>query len=247
MTLRGEHSWGTLMNVFIIHMKQKPHKEPLLLNLMLNVVIPSVLFIKLDAWTGIGTVATLLIALSVPLLYGLYDMIRFKKYNVFSIIGILSLLLTGGIGLLHLSGTMLAIKEASVPLIIGAVVVGMFWSGKSLLEILLKEVVDFELIQKKLEEKHLIQRYKALMRNSTYGFAGTFLFSSIMNFMLAIWVVTAPSGTDEFNQQIGTMLALSYPVIAIPSMIGVGVVLWYMIAGITKYAELSVEEILLGQ
>jgi hypothetical protein len=45
--------------------------------------------------------------------------------------------------------------------------------------------------------------------------AGTFFFSSVANYVLARWVVTSPAGTEAFNQELGRLTLLSYPVIAI--------------------------------
>ena len=65
-----------------------------------------------------------------------------------------------------------------------------------------------------------------------------------MNYFLAVWVVTSPAGSVEFNEQLGQMTLLSYPVIAIPSMImmlAIAYYLWRTVHGITG---LSLEEII---
>jgi len=61
--------------------------------------------------------------------------------------------------------------------------------------------------------------------------AGTFLFSSVMNYLLARWVVTSPAGTEAFNAELGRMTLLSYPVIAIPSMLMMMGVMFYLARG----------------
>ena len=63
--------------------------------------------------------------------------------------------------------------------------------------------------------------------------AGTFLFSSVMNYLLARWVVTSPAGTEAFNNELGRMTLLSYPVIAIPSMLMMMGVMFYLARGAT--------------
>jgi hypothetical protein len=57
------------------------------------------------------------------------------------------------------------------------------------------------------------------MKTITYIVAGSFLLSSVLNFILAFLIIKSPSGTQEFNAEIGTMTALSYPVIVLPTMV----------------------------
>ena len=66
----------------------------------------------------------LVIAVSFPVGYGTWDLIRRRKWNVISILGALSALLTGGIGLIPgATVKMFAIKEAALPTILGALTV----------------------------------------------------------------------------------------------------------------------------
>ncbi|KFK47886.1 MFS transporter, partial [Vibrio vulnificus] len=52
------------------------------------------------------------------------DLIRNKKFNFISALGFVSVLLTGGIGLLELDTKWLALKEAVSPGLIGLAVFG---------------------------------------------------------------------------------------------------------------------------
>ena len=61
-------------------------------------------------------------ALSFPIGYGLWDLKESGKVNGFSILGIISVLLTGGFSLLKLPAEYIAIKEAAIPGIIGIAV-----------------------------------------------------------------------------------------------------------------------------
>jgi len=64
---------------------------------------------------------------------------------------------------------------------------------------------------------------------------------------LAIWVLKAPAGTPEFNEQLARMTALSYPVIVIPSLIIMMVAVWILIRGLRQLTGLDVEQILHDQ
>ena len=89
-------------------------KENLWLNLGFNLLLPILFLRKGDDWFGpslsenlnapqestlVGTVM-LLIAISFPIGYGTWDFIKRRKWNFLSILGALSALLTGGIGLI---------------------------------------------------------------------------------------------------------------------------------------------------
>ena len=65
-----------------------------------------------------------------------------------------------------------------------------------------------------------------------------------MNYTLARWVVTSPAGSVAFNEELGQMTLLSYPVIAIPSMIMMMAIMYYLWRTIHDMTGLKFEEIL---
>jgi hypothetical protein len=74
--------------------------------------------------------------------------------------------------------------------------------------------------------------------------AGSFFLSSLLNYMLATLLITAQPGTVEFNDQLGKMTALSFPVIALPAMLVLMGALFYLFRGITKLTGLSLEDVI---
>ena len=97
-------------------------KENLLINLVFNILIPTLVLSKLSKDTLLGPVIGLVVALAFPLGYGVWDYLERRKANFISIIGFASVLLTGGFALMHVSGMGFAIKEAAVPAVIGVAV-----------------------------------------------------------------------------------------------------------------------------
>ena len=48
-----------------------------------------------------------------------------------------------------------------------------------------------------------------------------------MNYILARWLVNSPAGSDAFNEELGRLTLLSYPMIALPSLaMMVALLLW---------------------
>ena len=72
----------------------------------------------------------------------------------------------------------------------------------------------------------------------------TFFLSAVLNYTLAKWVVTSPAGSTAFNEELGQMTLLSYPVITIPSMIMMMAIFYYLWRTIHGMTGLKLEEIL---
>jgi hypothetical protein len=57
----------------------------------------------------------------------------------------------------------------------------------------------------------------------------------------------SPAGTAEFNEQLGEMTLISYPIIAIPSMIMLIAIMFYVVKSLTKLTGLKLDEIFNGE
>jgi len=217
-----------------------------LLELIFNIVIPSVILMKLSGPEYLGSVYALVIALLFPLGYGLYDFINNRSMNFISLLGFFSTLLTGGIGLFELDVEWLAIKEAAIPSVIGLVVlISGFWGKPLIAKILLNPILfNLDLIYQTLSNKNKTDLFKAKIQRANHLLSITFVFSATMNYLLAKWIVVSPAGTTKFNEQLGEMTMLSYPVIAIPSMIMLGAIMFYVVKSVMKLTGLKLDQIL---
>ncbi|MBA6253928.1 MAG: intracellular septation protein A [Colwellia sp.] len=229
---------------------QTPAKRPnTFLELLYNIAIPSIILMKLSTDEYLGTVPALIVALLFPLGYGLYDFIKNKSMNFISLLGFFSTLLTGGIGLFELDVEWLAIKEAAIPSVIGIVVlISGFWGKPLIAKILLNPLLfNLDLIYQTLASKNKTDQFKARIQWANHLLASTFVFSATMNYLLAKWIVISPAGTVEFNEQLGEMTLLSYPVIAIPSMVMLIAIMFYVVKSTMKLTDLTLEKILNGE
>ena len=82
------------------------------------------------------------------------------------------------------------------------------------------------------------------MSNATMMLAGSFFLSAVLNYLLAKYFITSPSGTAEFNSQLGSMNLWSYPIIVLPSMIVLVFAMFYIFRNIKRLTGLSLEEIM---
>lgn len=213
---------------------------------MVSIVIPSVILMKLSGDEYLGSVWALIVGLAFPLGWGLFELIRYRKYNFIAVLGLISVGLTGGIGLLELDARWLAIKEASVPAVIGLAVLFSTRTKYPLVKTLLYNptVLDVDKIQKVLRENNSEAEFEGRLLKASYFFSLTFLFSSIMNYVLAKWIVTSPSGTQAFNEELGRMTLVSYPMIAIPSMIMMIAIFYYLWRTIRRLTGYTLEEVM---
>lgn len=191
-----------------------------LFEIAITVLLPAVILMQLSSESRLGVVNALLLALAFPIGWGLRDAVLRRKLNWLAVLGVVSTLLTGGIGLLKLDPQWLAVKEAAVPGLIGLAVLGSNWTRWPLIRILVfnPTLFDTDRVDRVLAERRTTVPFELKLRTATLLLAGTFFFSSVANYLLARWVVTSPAGTEAFNQELGRLTLLSYPIIALPSM-----------------------------
>ena len=231
----------------------KAKRENLFLNIIFNIAAPSITFSKLDdvlAKVGAPDALTptqiLILAISMPLSYGVYDYIQRRNINLFSILGFANIGLTGVIGILELDGIWVAVKEASLPGIFGILVVASSKTQKPLIKTIFynPEVIDVDRINGIISEREEQTDFQKLFNLATLLFVVSSVFSVVMNFILARAIVTSTGGTELFNEQMGRMTWISYIVIVIPGMAISIVAMWKLYAGIMKLTGLKFEELI---
>lgn len=226
--------------------QQKPRP---LLDLLISIVIPSLVLMKLSSPERLGADTALLVALAFPLGWGALDLLSRRKVNWIALLGLVSVALTGGIGLFKLDPQWLAIKEAAVPGVLGIAVLVSTRTRYPLIRTLLysPRILNVARIQQRLEQQGLVDVFEERLLRATYWLSGTFFFSSAMNYILAKWLVNSPAGSEAFNAELGRMTLLSYPMIAIPSMLMMMAIFYYLWRTIHGMTGLRLEDIVAHQ
>ncbi|MDO6706699.1 VC0807 family protein [Photobacterium sp. 1_MG-2023] len=216
-----------------------------LTDLIFNVIVPSVVLMKLSGQDYLGPVNALVLALAFPVVLGGYELLKHKKFNFISLLGFISVLLTGGIGLLELDTQWLAIKEALIPGLIGLVVFGSTFTRYPIVTKMIfnDTVLNLDLIKEHLNKHDKQAEFNKCLTQSNYLFASTFVFSAVMNYVLATTIVTSPAGSEAFNEELGEMTLLSYPMIAIPSMLMMFGIFYYVWRSIRRMTHLEANQI----
>ena len=221
-------------------------RENLLLNITCNIAIPSLILSFLSKEDRLGPVWGLIIAILFPVCYGIWDFFDRRQANFISILGFCSILLTGGLGLLKVGGLGFAIKDAAIPLLIGAMIVITQRGKRPLVRELLynDQAIDVPRIDAALDSTGSRPAFDALMARSAYLLALGFIVSAGLNFGLARYLLRSTPGTPEFNNELGRMHALSWPIIIVPSMLITFYSLYLLIKGVQKLTGLTLDDIL---
>jgi len=226
--------------------EQPAPRESILLSLGINIAIPAIILMKFSGDEALGPIGGLVVALAFPLVYGLVDFARRREWNIVSILGVVSVLLTGGIGLLQLDPKWIAVKEAAVPAIIGIAVILSLRTRFPIVRTLLysDKLIRVADVDEALDRRGNREAFDKTLVNASWMLATSFFVSAVLNFVLAKVIVQSHPGTTAFNEELGRMTALSYPVIVVPSMIIMIAAFWYLFSRIQRLTDLDLEQIL---
>jgi intracellular septation protein A len=227
--------------------EQAPKKQnhSVIVNILFNIVIPTLILTKLSADNYLGPQYSIVIALSFPLAFGIYDFVKTRRANVFAILGFISVLLTGGISLLELDAAYIAIKEASIPALIGLATLISIYTPYPLIKTFIfnDEIIDTSKVDSALKRRNSQALFDQTLRIATYMIAFSFFLSATLNYALAKILLISPPGSAEYSAELGKMTGLSFPVIALPCTIVMLGALFYVVKRIEKLTDLSFEEI----
>jgi intracellular septation protein A len=225
----------------------QPKRENGFHSLLFNILIPVVLLTQGDRLIS-HPASVLVLALAFPVAYFIWDYQRRRKANFISILGFVSILLTGGVGLMQLPRFWFIVKETAIPALIGLAVLGSLFTRYPLIRVLVfsKELFDVEKIQSALHERGATAAMERLLRQATWLLSVSFFLSAVLNFILARHFVRTEPSVDaaRFNAEVGAMTGWSYLVIALPSMVFMAAVIYLVVRGIHKHAGLRFEEAL---
>lgn len=239
--------------------KRKDDENPLL-NIFVNVLLPIVALSQLsksgDKSWHIGPEYGMAVAVAFPFIYGVVFFFKNKKFNFYSVLGIISVLLTGFItihvwnedGSIKKNADLLfAIKEAAIPLMLGAAMLYSHRTKNPLIDVffLNPDIFDITKIEETAKEKNTYNDYLAFRLKLTWMFASSFLLSSLLNFILAMYLLKDANDKESYNLAVGKVMGYGYLVIGIPLMIIMVGCLIYLMKTISRITGLTKEEFMM--
>ncbi|MDX2110212.1 MAG: VC0807 family protein [Verrucomicrobiota bacterium] len=225
--------------------------QRLLLSLAFTLFLPIFLLNKGTKLFGFSPELALIVALAFPLGYGIYELIKDRKISGLAILGLVSVLAKGGIGLLRLPKEWVAVNEAALPLVFGVAILASMLTKKPLIRRLLYNEMVFNIpaIDAALEARNANSLFNGLIVKATLLLASSFFISAVLNVVMAIIFVKTDPAVDlaKFNQEIAAMQGWSWLFIAVPSMGVTVATFFYLIKGLVKITGLPQERLLAAQ
>ena len=224
--------------------KEQPHP---LADLLLTIILPSVVLEYLSKPDRLGPLWALIVALLLPLGFGIYCFIKKRGLNFFSVLGLVAILVTGGLGLLNLDAMWFAIKEAAFPIFLGIAFPLSFSWGKPLVtELLLNpQVINHSLLQQSLDTVEKKMGFQLLLKKASWALAGTMLLSAAANTPLVLYYLkgTTP-GTEEYTQAIGRQTWVGFFVIGVPMLGATMALLFWMLRKLQTLTGLERDDLM---
>lgn len=222
-----------------------------LLNILINIILP--VFILNKGGKYFDPHVTLVVALAFPVIYGAQDYIRRGHKNYVSLLGLLNILLTGGLALMSLGGIWFAVKEMSLPLFLGLIVLGSAWTRNPAARMMFcnPQVLNMALIEERLLKFNAQDKFLWLLKKTTLWLSVSFFLSAALNFLLAVRIFTdidpALTATEQsliLNDQIAKMTAMGFGVIALPLMIFSGILVFLFLRSLSRLVDLPVTSLM---
>lgn len=246
-----------------------PAKEHPLVNILVNVLIPVMALSHLSKdpnealakFWHIGPLNALLVALALPLGYGIWFFVKTRKMNFFSGLGLFSVVLTGGLTLFlwNADGTvkeqaavLFGLKEASIPFVLGFAVIVSHWSKTPLLRTFLysDKIFDITKIENKVTELGKTDEYDKVILNSTILFGMSFFISTLLNFVVAIYFLgdldhSAANAREVYNEKVAKVTGWGFLIIGLPIMVFLFFTLRKLLGGLRKLTGFKDEELMM--
>lgn len=217
-----------------------------MVKLAVTILIPWLLLTRLGDMTDLEPRVVLPVALAFPVAYMLLAIVRRQEVGIAPVVGLISVVLTGGVGMLADNPTWLAVKEAAVPGSFGLAILISGRTSRPIVGVLVDKVVDIGKVQAALVENDAEDRWQRFIARATVLWASVLLVAAALNYALARLVVTSPGGTEAFNEELGRMTALSVPVVTLPMMVMMSATVWYIVRGVTSITGLPPRSVARG-
>lgn len=226
------------------HTKTPPNP---LLEIILTIALPSLALDQLSKPTSVGPFWALIVSLLFPIGFGLWCFYKKMGWNLFSILGFITILLSGGLGLLKLDAFWFAVKESAIPVIIAlAFPISHRW-GKPIINALLlqPQLINLPTLNQALASGNRRQLFNRALFRASLGMGLGLLGSAIANFFLALHLLhDKEPGSEAFVKNIGTLTWMGFIVIGIPLLVVMIIVFISLLRSVERITGLERSDLL---
>jgi hypothetical protein len=219
------------------------------LDLLLTVVLPSAALEYLSEPARLGPFWALVIASLLPLGFGIYCWVTKAGLNLFSVLGLVAVIVTGGLGLLKLSAFWFGIKEISVPVLIGiAFPLSHRWSKPIISSLLfVPHLMNERVIRNSLDTPEKKTGFERLLFRASVELGVSMLLSAALNFALALYLIgNKEPGSEAYVKAIGTLNWGGTIIIGVPLLLAMFVVMLRFMRGVHGLTGLEKDDFMGG-
>jgi hypothetical protein len=214
--------------------------------LVINIAIPIVILVFLSEESRLGPLPAVLLAVGIPATYGIWELLRRRRIDASTILGIISVLLTGVIAVFKLDSELFAVKEAVIPVGFATLLLVSNRTEFPIVRLLFDVVQRKERVERAVRNVDGQAAYRAHVERSGALWAGIMATSGVMKFTLSSVIVTADAGTKAFNSQLATYELVQIPTSKMVTMVMILSLIWYIGKGTGRIIDLPPSQVLRG-
>lgn len=224
----------------------KPPPNPLI-EIVLTIILPSLAMDQFSKPESLGPLGALMVGLMFPVGFGLWCWWTKAGWNVFSILGFITVLLSGGLGLLQLDAFWFAIKESAMPVILGLAFPITHRLGKPLINaiIMQPQLINLKSLHAALDTKEKKSAFDRVLFRASWGMGLGMIGSSVGNFFLALYLLNGKApGSEAFVKGISKLNWAGALIIGVPLMVVIVFVFIWLIRHIQRITGLERNDLL---
>jgi hypothetical protein len=200
--------------------------------MVMTVDAPSLVLDELSSPSSLGPFGALLVSMIFPVGFGVWCWRKKMGWNIFSTIGLITILLSGGLGLLNLNAFWVSAKDALLGVAIGAAFpLSHFW-GRPLMHAMFLQphLVQVERLEAALELRGSRREFDREMFKGAWMIGLGMIGAAVLNYYLDMYLLRGKApGSEAYVKGLSTINWLSLVVLGVPLMIVMlGVFVWLL-------------------
>jgi hypothetical protein len=197
---------------------------------LLGAVVPILVLSYLS--DPLGAVPAYLLSALIPVGWVLADLFFLsRRFNFITAFLGLNAIVRGLLAFWFVDGVLYAFKDTVGGILIVLVFGGSLLLGHPLLGAFVAQALDPRTPEQEASLERLFAE-RPVARTLLISTAGLALLNAVtaaINFVLNLWIVTAPFGTVEFNSQVARVNALTRLTLSVPEFVAMGLAIWWVI------------------
>jgi len=214
------------------------------LQLVVGFIIPTIVLMTLSDESKLGPLPAMGLALLPPILLEIYSFFTGRKASLLSLVAIIGILLIGVISFFGLSEEWLGVRRSGIYIIGALFIAAVLLFKRSWIDVGLGKLLDMPAVRKAAKKQGTEAEISKHITKVGYLLVAFLVLIAVWSYILTIIVITAPTGSSEFNTQYAELRLLGLPYVSVPLLIGVTALVVYLTYGFEKYTGIDIEELL---